>query len=357
MQSISTHIAALLRVNDCVILPEWGAFLANRHPASIDQAQHKFTPPSKRVSINVKLRQNDGLLIHHIAGVESLDYAAANERVRAFVAELQKRLREKETVLLHGLGTLLLDTRGNVRFEPEATLEGDPTAFGLRAFHALPPSPSSVSEKAVVADVDSGVLVTRRNTRPWKYAVAGLIALPLLGYVGWLAAGSGVFQSEHPLQWADLNPFTEKVCITFKPRNAAPEFLEKKVTKPLVSLTEHPEAIAVNFTVNQKPGEYVDRQIWIESTARNANSTATTIEAIQEVAGPYHVIAGCFGEWKNAERLISELTSQGFAARLLDQHKGLYRVSAASVASRKVARKELQRTRAQINPGAWLLVQ
>ncbi len=64
---ISQYIKELLILNDCVIIPEFGGFVANYKPATIENNQ--FFPPAKEIAFNNKLVSNDGLLIKHILHV------------------------------------------------------------------------------------------------------------------------------------------------------------------------------------------------------------------------------------------------------------------------------------------------
>ena len=58
--SIFKHIVDLLYNNDCVILPGFGAFVLKNKSAF--RKGDEFFPPSKYVSFNSMLKENDGLL-------------------------------------------------------------------------------------------------------------------------------------------------------------------------------------------------------------------------------------------------------------------------------------------------------
>ncbi|NLA48282.1 MAG: hypothetical protein GX876_02335, partial [Bacteroidales bacterium] len=59
---ITSFIRELLFSHDCVIVPGFGGFVGNYAPARIDRATSTFYPPSKQISFNRNLRNNDGLL-------------------------------------------------------------------------------------------------------------------------------------------------------------------------------------------------------------------------------------------------------------------------------------------------------
>ena len=64
---IDVYISDLLYSYDCVVIPDFGGFVANYASAKVQAVQHKITPPSKKISFNKNLRTNDGLLNNYIA--------------------------------------------------------------------------------------------------------------------------------------------------------------------------------------------------------------------------------------------------------------------------------------------------
>jgi cell division septation protein DedD len=68
------------------------------------------------------------------------------------------------------------------------------------------------------------------------------------------------------------------------------------------------------------------------------------------------VVGGCFSELQNAHNLVDSLRAKGYAAYILDQHKGLYRVTFGNFTRRKEALDVLAEVKAREMQGAWLLV-
>ena len=66
---LSQYISNLLYRYDCVVVPEFGAFLAHKIPAKIQENKNSFYPPSKRLSFNAQLQINDGVLANHISEI------------------------------------------------------------------------------------------------------------------------------------------------------------------------------------------------------------------------------------------------------------------------------------------------
>ena len=76
-----TYIKDLLYRNDCVVLPNLGAFITRNVSAKIDESNNVIYPPSKHISFNPKIVENDGLLANHIAIVENISREKAGNKI------------------------------------------------------------------------------------------------------------------------------------------------------------------------------------------------------------------------------------------------------------------------------------
>ena len=82
---ISYHIFNLLQEYDCVIVPNFGAFVARNISAKISNDGSKIYPPNKEISFNRSLVKNDGLLINQITYSEKLSYEKAEKKIANWV--------------------------------------------------------------------------------------------------------------------------------------------------------------------------------------------------------------------------------------------------------------------------------
>ena len=64
LKKIDQHIFELLFQHDCVILSDFGGFVANYVSAKVDENTRRIFPPAKTVIFNKYLTNNDGLLAH-----------------------------------------------------------------------------------------------------------------------------------------------------------------------------------------------------------------------------------------------------------------------------------------------------
>ena len=78
---ISTYIFELLQSQDCVIVPNFGAFVARNISAKISSDGSKIFPPNKELSFNKNVVKNDGLLLNAIASNENINYEVAEQKI------------------------------------------------------------------------------------------------------------------------------------------------------------------------------------------------------------------------------------------------------------------------------------
>ena len=136
MPRINLYISELLFLNDCVIIPGLGGFVANTRSAFLNPAQHTFTPPSRRVAFNASLRTNDGLLAHHVSRRQGISYGEALAEVKVWVDDLVARLHAGEQVWLDKIGSLVFDAENRIQFEPDLTENYLTDSFGLVSIHS-----------------------------------------------------------------------------------------------------------------------------------------------------------------------------------------------------------------------------
>ena len=183
--SVDKYISELLYEHDCVIVPQFGGFVANYAPAKIHPTQHTFTPPAKNIVFNKNLTNNDGLLANHIVGAEHTDYPRALHTIHNFVDITNAQLKKGVKVKLDEIGTLYLDIERNIQFEPGTTnylLD----AFGLSQFQSPAIKRDNISKRIEKEFKDRDALPQERKKINIKRYVALTIALPLIFAMIWI---------------------------------------------------------------------------------------------------------------------------------------------------------------------------
>ena len=80
----------------------------------------------------------------------------------------------------------------------------------------------------------------------------------------------------------------------------------------------------------------------------------TTKVVITKTHLRYHIIAGCFSEKKNANKMVKQLKNKGFDAWIVGKRKGLWTVSYNSHSTRQQALDALALAKSD-NSKAWIL--
>jgi cell division septation protein DedD len=103
---------------DCVILPEFGAFVSRYISAEINRSSNIILPPSKNISFNVHLKHNDGLLAGYLANKLSVSYEAAIDLIKTYSKNISETLNAQKRLELKGLGVLFINNAQQLQFEP-----------------------------------------------------------------------------------------------------------------------------------------------------------------------------------------------------------------------------------------------
>ena len=94
MIQLERHIEILLLSNDCVIVPDFGGFMAHYVCARYDEDENLFLPPLRTLGFNPQLRLNDSLLAQSYIEAYDISYPEAIRRIADEVKELKQHINE-----------------------------------------------------------------------------------------------------------------------------------------------------------------------------------------------------------------------------------------------------------------------
>jgi len=351
MSKVDKHISELLYDHDCVIIPNFGGFLANYSSAKIHAVQHLFSPPSKHIVFNKNLKNNDGLLANQIATVENINYTAALEQINSFVAEVNTTLKSGKKAKIDSIGTLSLDVERNIQFQPFKT-NFLTDAFGLTEFQSPAIKQDNISKKietglkkefTKVIDINASALTKRKIN--YKRAIAVAAVIPLIGGILWISIKTDLLNA---INYSNLNPFASK----------------HEVNDTIVIYTDGKSKTAIVSEIKSKTGVLVNANA-VEpvtpalmeeeaETIAKADTTFVAKAAETPVNMRYHVVTGCFQMEENAKKFVSILQKQNVEGTIIGKNnKGLYMVSSGDFVSKAEAVKGLRELQKQQH-NAWL---
>ncbi len=148
VNELKRHIEILLLSNDCVIVPEFGGFMAHHVDARYDGRDNMFLPPLRTIGFNPQLTMNDSLLALSYVEAYDISYPEALNRIADEVAEIKQTLENTSRFELNDIGTIILNETGNYTFEPCEAGILTPELYGLGGFDMLPLAQISNTEAA-----------------------------------------------------------------------------------------------------------------------------------------------------------------------------------------------------------------
>lgn len=339
MQKIDKHISNLLDEHDCVIVPEFGGFVANYSSAKIHPVQHTFIPPAKNIVFNKNLKNNDGLLANHIAVNNGTTYPEALKYIGYFVERANLDLKNGSKVKIEEVGTLFLDVERNIQFEPDTNTNHLLDSFGLSQFQSPAIKRDNISKRIEKEFKDRGAIPAEKKKINIKKYVALAIAIPLIFGMIWIPLKTDLLKN---INYSDLNPFSSKEII-----------------KPEIKVVENsPEVIEISKDTSSIKIAAADISTQPVAESLIESVKADTTKVIQQIsidpANKFHLVAGCFQIEENAIKFVAALQKQNLNASIIGQNdKGLFVVSCGDYPSRKEANNELQNLR-KLQPEAWL---
>ena len=166
---------------ECVILPDFGAFLTQYQSAQIQENTLAFNPPKKKLSFNSQLLDTDGLLANYIAQTEMIPHEQASSKIASYVRKLWDGLHLGETQELKNIGSFSLSADNNLLFEPTYNLNYLTSSFGLSSFTTQTVAREVYKEQVTALEEKAPIAITpeRRNTGWLKYAAIAFIGLSL----------------------------------------------------------------------------------------------------------------------------------------------------------------------------------
>lgn len=298
---ISQYIKELLFLNDCVIIPEFGGFITNYKPASIENNQ--FFPPSKEISFNNKLISNDGLLINYLVEIEGINYFEARQKLETFVEEMQLNLERNRNVYFEGVGYLHYDSRENLQFEPQLKQNLLAESYGLQNFSFEKLYQRQMPKPAFKVEYREPVPVIFQKRKLQKLVVA----IPLL------------------------------VAMALIPMKNNKEYLSKSDLGLWEAITASAPAIVA------------------PAQEQNTTEVAATISMPASEDLRYFIIGGSFKSEENAGKYLKQLSEQGYSGKDLGIYNGLHRIAMKGFSTMEEAQAELNAMRLS-NPqsGVWI---
>jgi nucleoid DNA-binding protein len=351
-------IAALLNSNLRVIVPDFGAFI-------IRQQQPRI------IVFNEELKSNDGLLIEYTMKAEGVEKDVAEQLLSDFLNHAKRLLESGGILSIEGVGELQHDRHGKIIFTTESEI--------------------GVTEKARVKKKETVKPVSAKKPVTRSKAKQPAMHEPIIRHApAETEKAAGTTQEKPEPVMEKPGPAMENPVPPVKNTEPAPEIREPALTfaKParfwsgtlvkwIIGIILANVFVLTFFILkdnfrnrSQKAqetfgfGDSVLQQLADSVRVAVADSTlifreeaiVTPLENNKPAEGNlrYYIVAGCFKDEVNADKLVWSLDSLGYKAEKFGKIGDLYAVSFASFDDKELAAKELARIREKVHPDAWL---
>ena len=303
---LSKAINSLLYTNDCVTVPGFGSFIVNKFSSVYDEKNGKFYPPSRRVSFNSKIKNNDGLLANFISNEDGIDFSVAVKNIHNEVINWKKKLN-KEPLVLNNIGELSYNSDENIVFSPDLDSNHFLGSFGLPSIYykKQPDLVSTYNESTLKKYNDLKVNSSNSRVPDFVMYAAALVII---------------------------------ISTTFF---LSKEYEEYNIQNQLILEQENRQK-----TIQR-----------VESAVFDFGSIPAIELEIKVQPNKFHIIAGAFGVKSNADKLYNNLLSKGYnPTKLPLNDKGLIPISFDNFSNRKEAVIALRQLQMSENKDAWIFV-
>ena len=346
---IIKSITELLLDHECVIVPEFGAFISKETPAVLDYVNNRLTPPSKEVRFNGQLITDDGLLIGYVAEKQDITMTEAAKRVHEFAMRSLAVIEASGVLRLDGMGVLSRVSEREYIFQLDENMNLFGDAFGLTTVKAQPiyrrETYQQIAVEIAAAQKEKNTQMTvheeekveqphhvnRYNYKWFRAAAYSLMIATVLVFLGWGAGKSDSrFASWNPFFYASPNEFIAK-------------HLDAKIEAHEFASVEKLASIEVELPVFKTEVNYLQ-----------PIDDALLKPVCSEF---YYIIGASFKNAKDAQKMAVKFQKQGFdgAVALPVNDKGNVRVAYELVVGKEAARKRLEIIKKEYNEAAWLL--
>ena len=387
---ITNYLKELLNDNECVIIPEFGAFISKRHSATIDYSNHSFIPPFKEIVFNNKLTNNDEILVDFISKKENISKEDSLTKIQNFVNQTAAILDVNNEYVMEGLGKMRKFGNDYVfEVSHSENLLGD--SFGLTEFNYKPVFRTEtyqiikerivVEQKAknteytmAIESVEEISDTTRRKPSLFRTLAFTTLAFVLVFLINWTTDKSDSnFASWNPFLYSSPNEFLIEIQNTIGTQNlknsesqnviisesavVCNEEIATVETIEEIVLEEEISEISDSETAEVTPEVQVEN---ILATQQLSNSEPQLLNSSDsQTLNSYYIVGGSFQTEASAEKCLNGMKAKGFenASTLEKNEKGYIRVYYESFAEKADALVRLDEIKSKYDNSAWLLFQ
>lgn len=408
--NLVTCIQNLLYTNDCVIVPNFGAFITVKEESTVQSKNQIFLPPKKTLLFNSSLKTDDRLLTNYFSKFENIDIVEAEEIIFQQVNEWLDYLYSHEKLMLSSIGEIYLDQNKNCKFVSKKTENFLTDTYGLFPLFTetvinldsfgkfgdddiLSEELEEIESKVInnqkktnsvydeLLNQDKQTLnkssskeekkksTPTNNTNVWpyepsweifKYALIGFVFISILSfsYINKKGENGKIFEGK-------FNPFGA-VSENFSNFNDNNEQEELRMSKQIVDFQFFKDIVTdIHLKINETSNiskKYTSAQKKNQKNLQSSKNYTETVkkpvyssEKTSVFEGPFFIIEGAYLDDYNANQRVRILRDKGFGTSTIagKTRLGQYRVAFASFSTKEEAQAHLDEFK-RIQPKTWI---
>ena len=183
----------------------FGGFVCSSISANLNKKTGILTPPNKSILFNPQLKDNDGLLINHIAQSEGISQEDAKINLVKFAEQSLKNLNKFKSCRFEKIGLFTIDTEENIIFTQDLKTNYNLNSFGFQDIinNKITRDNSEIIEESLK-------LIKKKNNFTTKRLLkAAAIIIPLIG-ISFLSITQEDRINNIYTQIANVNPISFK---------------------------------------------------------------------------------------------------------------------------------------------------
>lgn len=328
MNNLSRHIEYLLLTHNCVVVPQFGAFVTRMNEASRTETENLFFPPKRVVRFNPDVLEDDGLLVGVLSALHQCPIGEAKRMAQAMVLDLRQQLLADGQVDFGSIGVFTQDEDGHVTFEPCEAGTVTPSLYGLDPFMMAKITTvqrqssnkgkrhRSLEQRAADQESHITIRISRRSLRYAMLSAAAIVVCVLFAIpLDFMKTGNAEQASIVPtnvVEQATKAPAQKtvkekSVAVTAQP--AQPILAEPKAAETVVAEPKAAEPkVAESKAVETKAVE------------------PKVVEPKAEAAQGYCIVLASNVSKKNADRYLSDLQARGYDKAAIHDNGKMLRV-------------------------------
>lgn len=375
MIELARHIEILLLENDCVIIPDFGGFIAHYQPARYVKEENLYLPPVRTIGFNPQLTINDGLLVQSYMQAHHTDFPDATRMIEKEVAGLKENLYKEGCAEIHGIGVLHYNIHGTYEFHPNEDGALSPALYGLGSFSISRleylTSTISATTRELLPQQEKRKRTVRFKRQWIGNAVAVAAAVLLFFFLSVPVENTYVDKGNYASLGTDglfdairsQSLATTLITVPGKPQQPKKTGIKnnQNTLKPVAVKVEKvgkveetaPKNIVVTSLSTEQPAKPVVKP---SATSKPAPEKKETAAPVANKKGNYCIIVSSLPTANDAQQVLNDYKQKGYKDATIIEGNGRYRLSLCSFADKAAAYKKLNELKQNdAFKNAWVL--